>query len=213
MSQRKISIRVTVLLITTLIIFSGCLENGNDDNGDDGGDDVPPYIHHSKNKNISLEIIDQYYTESLSGENDEEKFTIYPNGTNQFMVVILNITNIYNTADNNDKDEYDIDTGEEQIQMFDNKGRDRSMTYINHGQITDPNGNKSYDITDFHFANISYYLTLSNRPIPKGFSYKVAAVGLAPPGSIRRIVLGFKIIIPSAPGTPGDIFQKVYIDV
>ncbi|MFO7990749.1 MAG: hypothetical protein R6U61_00465 [Thermoplasmata archaeon] len=212
MGQRKMSMRLTVLLITTIILISGCLGNGGEENDDDKND-IPPYIHHSKNKNISLEIVEKYYTDSLSGENDEGKFTIYPNGTNEFMVVILNITNIYNTTDNIYKDEYDIDTGEEQIQMFDNQGKDRSMTYVNHGQITDPNGNESYDITDFYFTNISFYLTLSNRPIPKGFSYKVAAVGLAPHGSIRRIVLGFKIIVPSAPGTPGDIFQKVYIDV
>lgn len=188
---------IIIILMILLVALSGCL-NGEEEVNDENGNDIPAYIPHTENANISLSIVNVYSTDSLSGTDGEgNEFTIYAKEYQVFTIVLLNVTNT--------RIQDSIQTEERQFEVYDNKGEDRSIT--KDVFIDDPHSNQSYRTHNFDFTNVSNYMEIPD--ISPEETVKLAAVSMAPPNSIRTVVLAFKIWIM------GDFqpFQKVSIDV
>ncbi len=160
---------LTVVITVLMVAFSGCLD-GEEDPDEENGDDIPAYIPHTENANISLSIVNIYSTDSLSGTDTEgDEFEIYAKEYQVFTVVLLNVTNT-RIQDN-------IQTEERQFSVYDNKGEDRSITKDVY--IDDPHSNKSYRTTHFYFTNETNYMEIPD--ISPGETVKLAAVAMAPP--------------------------------
>lgn len=198
--MQRLSKMLTVVICLTLIAvsLSGCLDRDqeNDDNNDD---QIPAYIHHTENANISLSIVRVYSTDHLTGvDNDGNDFTIYAKDHYVFTVILLNVTNA--------RARDPIQTEERHFSVLDNRGLERSMTQDIF--IDDPQGDEFYRIHHFDFTNETNYMV--DYEIQPYQTVKLAAVGMAPPNSIRTVVLGFKILEHMAEFQP---YQRVSIDV
>ncbi len=197
MEREFAPLTVIVVLTILLVALSGCLD-GEEEVNDDNEDEMPAYIPHYENANISLSIVNIYTTDSLSGVDDEgNDFTIYAKDYETFTVILLNVTNT-RVRDS-------IQTEERQFSVYDRKGDDRSIT--KDVFIDDPHSDESYKLSNFDFTNQTGYMEIPD--ILPGETVKLAAVAMSPPNSIRTLVLAFKIM------SMGEFqpFQKVSIEV
>ena len=194
---------ISILLVTSL---SGCTDD-NGDTDDENDDTPPPYIPHYKNNNVSLEIIQSYSTDHLEGENEDGNFTIEsPSLTKQYHVVLLKITNTMLNTDQTAQ--MQVYTDETLMEILNNREEDRSV--IDGRFIEDPDSGDQYEVKNFNFTDMEGYpSTYGGRYMDNGDHIVQAVVGYGPPGSMRRVIVGFKIMM----GTQLKTFQKVSIEV
>ncbi len=206
MSQKwkvALTLIISILLVTSL---SGCTDDNGDTDGEED-DTPPPYIPHHKNSNVSLEIVQSYTTDHLKGENEDGNFTIESASVMQeYHVVLVKITNTM--LDTDMTVQRQIYTDETLLEILNNKEEDKSV--IDGKFIEDAQTGEEYRVSNFNFSGTDGYpSTYGQRYMDNGDHIVQAVVGYGPPGSMRKVIVGFKIMV----GGQLREFQKVSIEI